>query len=262
MGQGLVVREHAGRMTLRLLRLPLLIIHIVFATPITVATFNRLGRRIRIGQQALDVFMLRWWSGTLCRLMGLKLKVKGELADGPVLIAANHLSWLDIQLLHSRGKMSFVAKAEIRGWPLMGWLAKMGGSIFHNRGSDRSLQGVMEDMNQVLGKAQRVAIFPEGGVLPGNFVKRFHARMFGAAQRSGCPVQPVCVRYIREGAINGAMSIRQGESIGANLFRVLGQPSGEVELHFLEPFLCGDMDRRSLAQKAQQMVMKAYDSQA
>src|SRR5512134_1927421 len=99
---------------LRLLyRVPMVLLHTVLGLPLAVLCQGAAGRALKIGGRTLDELTLTWWAGTACRIFGLERRVRGELDAGPLLVAANHISWIDIQLLHSLGPMGFVAKAEI-----------------------------------------------------------------------------------------------------------------------------------------------------
>ena len=114
---------------LRLLyRLPWLLLHTFLGTPLTVLCQAAPGRAIRFGGRALSEIMLKWWAATACRIFGVRRQVRGRLAPGSQLVAANHISWIDIQLLHSIAAMGFIAKAEIARWPVVGWLARAGRS--------------------------------------------------------------------------------------------------------------------------------------
>ena len=101
-------------------------------------------------------------------------------------------------------------------------------------------------------------IFPEGGILPGHDIKRFHARMFRLPIEAPCPVQPAMIRYVRDGGPDPRMRSLPGESFGANIWRLLGGPSCRVELKFLDSFEPGDAQRRDLAERAQAAVEAAY----
>src|SRR5690554_6677801 len=94
----------------------------------------------------------------LCWVFGISVKVEGVPAQAPTLIAANHLSWLDIITIHSACSMGFVAKAEIEKWPLFGYIVRTGNTIFHRRGSHDSAAGVATLMIERLKGGQRVAI--------------------------------------------------------------------------------------------------------
>ena len=191
---------------------------------------------------------------------GLSVEVIGEPRKGPVLIAANHISWLDITVLHSACAVGFVAKAEIESWPVFSTIARVGGTIFHRRGSHDSAADVSELMAQRLRQGRAVAIFPEGGIKPGAPIRVFHARMFRAAVDVGCLVQPVMIRYIRNGQIDEEVSFRVGESMFANVCRQLARPRSVAEVHFLPAISAVDQPRRVLADSTRAAVVNSYQS--
>ena len=191
---------------------------------------------------------------------GIRVKTRGTPVDGPVLIAANHISWLDIPSLHTEVAMGFVGKAEIDNWPVFSFIARTGGTIFHQRGSHDSATGVTSVMVQRLKQGRRVAIFPEGGILPGAEVRMFHARMFRAAVDVACPVQPVMVRYIRNGCRDDDILFRKQESMLANFARLLARPAAVADVHFLDPIDSEGKPRRALAEAARAAVISSYES--
>jgi 1-acyl-sn-glycerol-3-phosphate acyltransferase len=185
--------------------------------------------------------------------------VSGTPADAPVLVAANHISWLDILALDSVCAMSFVGKAEIDQWPVFSYAARTGNTIFHQRGCHSSASDVTTVMTQRLKLGQRVAIFPEGGILAGHSIRTFHARMFRAAVDAECPVQPVMVRYVNKKVGNGDISFRVGENMMMNMVRVLAHPRSEVEVHFLPVIDATGQPRRTLADAARTAVVSRYE---
>jgi 1-acyl-sn-glycerol-3-phosphate acyltransferase len=244
---------------LRLLyRLPWLLLHTLLGTPVTVLSQSAPGQAIRIGGQSLSEVTLTWWGSTSCRIFGLRRRVYGRLLEGPQLVAANHISWIDIPLLHSLAAMGFVAKAEISQWPLIGSMARVGGTVFHQRGNHDSASGVASAMAKRLDEGGRVAIFPEGGILPGEGVKRFHARMFGPAIETATPVQPVMLRYTRGGHPYHDITFRPGEHFLGNFFRLLTQAPCLAEIHVLPPVSTSGRQRREVAAEAELAVRSAY----
>jgi len=210
----------------------------------------------------LNDIMHCWWARNTCRIFGLRRRVSGGFSDDPVLIAANHISWIDILLLHGISPMGFVAKAEIERWPLAGWVARFGDTVFHHRGSHNSASNVSEEMSRRLREGRKVAIFAEGGILPGNGIKRFHARLFSAAIESGTPVQPVMLRYFLSGRPYHDITFRPGESFIANIFRLLRQPICTAEVQILPVIPPRGKQRRDLAKEAQAAVESAFASEA
>lgn len=195
----------------------------------------------------------------LAWFFGMRLKVTGTPLNGAVLFAANHLSFLDILVLHSACAMGFVGKAEINSWPVFGFVARVGGTIFHQRGNHDSATDVTAAMVQRLKAGRAVAIFPEGGIKPGFDIRVFHARMFRAAVEVACPVQPVSVRYMRNGKRDDVVYFREGESMGVNLLRQLARPVSIAQVDFLPAMDARDQPRRLLAESARAAVISSID---
>jgi 1-acyl-sn-glycerol-3-phosphate acyltransferase len=178
-----------------------------------------------------------------------------------VLLAANHISWLDIIVLHSSCAMGFVGKAEIDSWPLFSYMARTGGTIFHQRGDHDSAAGVSSAMVERLKQGRAVTIFPEGGIKPGSTsVRVFHARLFRAAVEVGCPVQPVRIRYMRNGHRDDDIIFRDNENMMMNIGRMLARPGALAEIHFMPEIDASDQPRRALADAAREAVVKSYES--
>ncbi|MGH8121303.1 MAG: lysophospholipid acyltransferase family protein [Rudaea sp.] len=240
-----------------LLRTPLLLVHVLIAFPLALVVFNPLARRVSLAGERLDYRMTRWWSGALLRRFGFRIRRIGEPLSGATLFVANHVSWMDIQLMHSQRMMSFVAKAEIERWPLVGWLATRAGTIYHQRGSMHSLGAVMQRMTARLGEGMSAGVFPEGSTGAGDSVRTFHARIFQVAADAEVPVQPVALCYGKSGKMDLRIPFGARESFFANFVRVLGGPSMDAEVHFLEPLTINDEGRRQIAESTRARVAAA-----
>jgi len=243
-----------------LYRIPWLLIHVLVGTPITVLFHHWLCRNIPVRGRPLVEWNAKWWSRNVCRIFGIRVELQGEVQPGPQLFVANHISWIDITVMHSVATMGFVSKAEIEKWPAIGFLARMGGTVFHNRGCHDSASGVASLMAARLEEGGNVAIFPEGGILPGDGVKRFHGRMFAAAINTASPVQPVMIRYMRNGRHVHDMTFLNGEHFVANLFRLLRQAPCTAEVVYLERLESEGKQRRPLAAEAEALVRAAFDA--
>lgn len=241
-------------------RVPLLLVHLLIGTPVTVLCQGPKGRSILLRGEPLAERLSCWWSRVICLIFGIRRKLDGEFHPGAQLVAGNHISWLDIALLHSFAAMGFVAKAEIDGWPLLGTLARAGGSVFHRRGSHDSASGVAAQMIARLGENRKVTIFPEGGILPGHGVKLFHARLFAAAIEANKPVQPVMLRYLRDGSRYDEITFLPDENFVANFMRLLMQKSCLAEVRVLPLIDSAGKRRRQLANEAEHMVREAFES--
>ena len=196
----------------------------------------------------------------LAWLFGIRVTIEGTPVNGPVLFAANHISWLDIPTLHSGCAMGFVGKAEIDEWPVFNYIARVGGTIFHQRGCQDSAADVMLAMEQRLQQGRAVAIFPEGGIKPGSSVRVFHARMFRSAVEVECQVQPVMIRYMSDGRRDDDFSFRPGESMLKNIGRVLARRGVTAEVHYLPAMSAAGKPRRELAEASRAAVISSYES--
>lgn len=217
-------------------------------------------KAVRFGGKPLIEISEALWSRAVCRVFGLRLQVRGEVEPGPHLVVANHISWIDITVMRSVARMGFVSKAEINDWPVIGYLARIGGTVFHQRGSHDSASGVAGVMGERLREGGNVAIFPEGGILPGPGVKRFHGRMFAAAIDTASPVQPVMLRYMRDGRHVHDVTFIRGEHFVGNLFRLLRQKCCLADVAVLPPIDSTGKQRRPLAAEAEQAVRTAFDA--
>jgi 1-acyl-sn-glycerol-3-phosphate acyltransferase len=195
--------------------------------------------------------LLRNWSRLFLRCFGVRVKRVGEPLHDPVMFVANHGSWMDINVVHAIRPAGFVAKAEIGHWPLVGWMARRGGTIFHQRGSTDSLAQVMAVMSERLRAGCSIAAFPEGGTAPAGTLKVFHARILQAALDAAAPVQPIALRYLHNGVPAPEVLFTRGESFLHNVGRVLATRSLTAEVHFLEPVVFSpEGGRRRMAETA------------
>ncbi|GAA5066959.1 lysophospholipid acyltransferase family protein [Lysobacter panacisoli] len=251
----------AARALRYLVRVPLLLWHVVVDLPLTLIWTTPLTVGLRVGDEPIANRAIRAWSAGLMWIFGFRLRRFGEPLPGAAMFVANHVSWIDIETLHSQRMMGFVAKREIASWPLVGWLASRGETIFHSRGSTESLGGVLHTMLARLREGRSVGVFPEGGTRGGREIGPFHARIFLAAVEAGVPVQPVALRYGEGGDAQQVVAFQPGESFLANFLRLLGEPARLAEVHFLEPILPGEADgRRRIAELARARIVEAMTS--
>ncbi len=248
----------AARALRYLIRVPLLLWHVLVDLPLILLTTTPLTAGLRVGDEPLDHRAIRAWSAGLMWIFGFRLRRIGEPLPGAAMFVANHVSWIDIETLHSQRMMGFVAKREIASWPVVGWLASRGETIFHSRGSTESLGGVLHEMLARLREGRCIGVFPEGGTRGGREIGPFHARIFLAAVEAGVPVQPVALRYGEGGDAQHVVAFQPGESFLANFLRLLGEPPRLAEVHFLAPIEPGETDgRRRIAELARARIVEA-----
>ncbi|AMO78702.1 lysophospholipid acyltransferase family protein [Pseudomonas citronellolis] len=198
---------------------------------------------------ALRQRLTRWWLARLSRALPLRVKVYGELPREPALWVSNHVSWLDIPLLGALAPLTFLSKAEVRQWPLAGWLAEKAGTLFIRRGSgDGSRLG--EQIAGALQLGRSTLIFPEGTTTDGRGLRNFHGRLLAGAIQAGVPLQPVALRYLRDGEPDHLAPFIGDDDLLSHLLRLLRNDRGCVEIHLLAPLPSQGRDRAQLAQQA------------
>jgi 1-acyl-sn-glycerol-3-phosphate acyltransferase len=237
-----------------LVRLPMLAWHLLVHLPIVLALIA-LGdvRGRQVGHAAI-----RWWSRGLLRVFGLRVRGEGTPLPGGTLFVANHVSWVDIVALHSQHMMGFIAKSEIRRWPVVGWITTHAETVFLQRGNAHSLGEVMSVMTQRLRAGRAVAAFPEGGTRDGSALGTFHARIFSAAVAADAPVQPVALCYGAGCEAQAIVAFGPRERFLHNFLRLLGEPVRPARVCFLEPILHADHDgRRGMAHTAHARIAEA-----
>ncbi|MBK1732126.1 lysophospholipid acyltransferase family protein [Thiococcus pfennigii] len=239
---------HATR-TWRLLRLAATLIAGLAAT-LAIAAGERFGRRPRTTPR-----VVRWWHGRVCRDLGLRVEVIGTPLPNALLVV-NHVSWLDIPALGAQGEIDFLSKAEVRDWPVVGWMATVAGTLFIERGAHQTA-GLAEAIGARVRAGRPVAIFPEGTTSDGTALLRFHPRLFASGQQAGVVIQPVALRYGTGPAPDPIAPFIGRDTLLAHLARVLGHGPLDVRIQFLAPIDPSQTDRRQLAAQARAAIARA-----
>ncbi len=199
-----------------------------------------------------------WWHATLLRILGLRLRMLGAPAPAPALIVANHVSWLDIAAIGAVMPSRFVAKAEIRAWPLIGWLAARAGTLYIRRGDRSASAAVADEITQAFLRDQSVVLFPEGTSTDGRDVLPFHPRLFTPAIETECPVQPVALRYPGpDRGIHPAAPFINDDTLLAHLWRLV-RARGEivVEVSFFAVEASAHVTPRDLADRTREVIRR------
>ena len=200
--------------------------------------------------------VVRRWSRSLLRLCGVSVE-QGEGAGAleHAMIVANHVSWLDIFVINALHPCRFVAKAEIRQWPVLGWLALKGGTIFIARGNRRELRTIFKGMVAALEAGERVALFPEGTTAAPGAVLPFHPNLFEAAIDAAVMVQPFALRYLDSaGALHPAVDFSGDLTFAQSMLKVLSGPPVRAQLTCLAPIDAAGAHRRALAEAAHDAI--------
>ena len=235
----------------RFWRLSRLFIHLVFGVVEVAALFpwrSNAGRARAIQR----------WSRRMCDVLHLKVSARGQLpADTPsgAVLVANHVSWIDIFVLNTIAPSRFVAKAEVRSWPLIGWLCARTGTLFVTRERRHDTQRVNQEIAGVMAEGDSVAVFPEGSTTDGFDVIPFNASLLQPAVDAGVDLAPVALRYYdpsraRSDAASYVGEMTLVESIG----RILGEQAIIAELDYLPRIPTVGRHRREVAKEAQAKI--------
>ena len=135
------------------------------------------------------------WSRKILTILNIHLDAEETSAPPGCLIVANHISWVDIFAINSIRPAAFIAKAEIRAWPFVGWLSARNDTVFLNRGSRQHARIINGEIDARLNAGCDVAIFPEGRTTDGTHVLDFHAALLQPAIETERPVLPVAISY-------------------------------------------------------------------
>ena len=166
------------------------------------------------------------WSRMLLAVCGVRVDLDplDALPHG-VLLVANHRSWLDIFVIHAVAPAQFVAKAEIRGWPVVGWLVALSGTHFIERGRRHAVHDVLRRIERALRDGRRIGVFPAGTTDDGREMPRWHANLLQAAVDAPAPVVPLALRYLDRAGRDAAAVLYVGDiTFGRSFCRVLGEP--------------------------------------
>ncbi|MBA5866305.1 MAG: 1-acyl-sn-glycerol-3-phosphate acyltransferase [Nitrospira sp. CR1.3] len=203
--------------------------------------------------------LIRRWSLDCLRILNVHVRIRGD-APPPeataVMFVANHVSWLDILALNAVKRVRFVAKSEVRAWPVIGWLAARTGTLFLRRRHPGQLIQVNRSLQAALKRGECVAIFPEGTTSDGRTVLRFHSGLLEPAVTSHSLVWPVALRYHTSDGQPAAIAAFVGEqTLVGSTWQVLSQPALHMDLHFI-PALAGSRhDRHELAQRTRAAIL-------
>lgn len=233
-------------------RLARVVAHVLLGMAICAVVFPWISTESRNGH-------IRRWSRRLLAMCNVTV----EQAEGaPVLdhamVVANHVSWLDIFVIDALQPCRFVAKAEIRAWPMLGWLAHQAGTVFISRGNRRDLRHIFKGLVHSLQAGERVAFFPEGTTSAQGTLLPFHANLFEAAIDAAVPVQPFALSYVDgAGKPHASVDFIGDMTFAQSLLAILNGAPVRARLVSLPALSTTGAHRRDVAEAAQLAVAGA-----
>lgn len=202
-------------------------------------------------QQALKAS----WSTALLAALGVEVEADLQHATSGALLVANHISWIDIFVINAVLPAAFIAKEEVRHWPLIGWLARRNGTVFLRRGSRGHAKIINQEIARILAAGERVALFPEGTTSDGQRLLHFHAALLQPALTAGFPVLPVALSYWTPAGARSLAPRYDGDiSLGQCTQALLRQQKTIARLRTLPLQGAHGEDRRQVAAAARESI--------
>ena len=218
----------------------------------------------------------RLWHRCVLKALGLRVRAVGAPSPRrPLLIASNHVSWTDIGVLGSLADVSFIAKSDMQGWPLMGWLSTLQRTVFVERERRHRSGDQASEIARRLKAGDAMVLFPEGTTGDGNLPLPFKSTLFGAATMAighggadEVTIQPVAIAYRgRHGMPLGragrmALSWIGDQDLVPHLAGLLKLGAVDVEVRFGEPVVFSAQSNRKEAARLVEARVRAMTQAA
>lgn len=235
----------------RILRWTRLLAHVATGLALVGMLYPRVSPARRAG-------LTGWWARKLLRILNIVLSVHGARpapAARNLIIAANHVSWVDIFVISAAHPARFIAKSEIRDWPIAGWLSDRAGTIFIRRARRSDTAKINEVMHAVLAEGATIGFFPEGTTTGGDRLLKFHTSLFEPAVANAATLAPAVIRYrASDGERSRAMAFIGEISFAESVGLIIRQKSTIAEITFAPPIAAVGHTRRELALLAETVV--------
>ena len=190
------------------------------------------------------------WASQLLRIWDIELEVRGQpVLLGPALMVCNHISWLDILVIHAARHCRFVSKSELREWPLIGTLATGAGTLYIQRENRKDAMRMVKEMAASLKEGDVLAVFPEGTTGDGLDLLPFHANLIQSAIEADAPIQPLALQYIDAVSNEISMAARfvGDDTLVGSIWRTLNANGLKAVVNFGESEMAFGRDRRTWA---------------
>jgi 1-acyl-sn-glycerol-3-phosphate acyltransferase len=250
------VRHHRTSRAIRFVRWTRLVMHLAWAAFLLRFLYPRAdaARRRELGSR---------WAQDLLALLAIRLECEGEppqSLEAGALIAANHVSWLDVFAIGAVRHTRFVAKSEIRDWPVAGMIAERAGTLFVHRARRHDTGRIANQVKEALAAGDCVGLFPEGTTTEGDRLLKFHSSLFEPAVAHGTRVHPVAVRYLHpDGTPCRAAAFVGDLTFAQSLGLVIRTREIVVRVAFAPPVEPAGRNRREVASETQQRIATLLD---
>lgn len=204
-----------------------------------------------------------WWARKLLRILNILLSIHGArpAADARnLIVAANHISWVDIFVINATQPSRFIAKAEIRDWPIAGWLSEKAGTIFIRRTRRSDTAKINEIMHGVLADGATIGFFPEGTTTSGDRLLKFHTSLFEPAVANRAVIAPAAIGYRTSDGEPSLAAAFIGElSFAESIAMIISEKSMIAEITFAPQIQAAGLTRRELALRSEAAIAAIMD---
>lgn len=177
------------------------------------------------------------------------------------MFVANHISWTDIHAINSVIPVRFIAKLEIKSWPVFGYLVSKSGTLFINRNIRRDAARIIDITTESLNENDNVCLFPEGTTTEGDEILPFKGSIVQAAINAKASVWPILIYYPNAtGKPNTAMAFAGETTMIESMGAILHMQHPTMQLHFLAPIDCAEKTRQAVTKEAFDVIKTALDS--
>jgi 1-acyl-sn-glycerol-3-phosphate acyltransferase len=202
----------------------------------------------------------RLWFGKTLSILSISIRKQDATRDLPerCMLVLNHISWLDMFVIGAIHPPTFIAKSEIRGWPLIGPLVTGVGTLYIERGKRAGALRARQEIAEAIERGVLIAFFPEGTTTYGRSLGRFHPALFQPALDVAATLQPVALRYVDDAGMHTDAAAYAGESsFMESIWTIASTRSIVAEMRLLEPLSAIGQTRRSLAENAETLIAAA-----
>ena len=204
---------------------------------------------------------IRLWFKKILDILEIKTVINGNVKEGNYLIISNHSSWLDIIILGSTFKTTFLSKIEVSKWPIIGKITTAVDMLFINRGEKDAAAKAVAGISEFLSNNRNVTIFPEGTSSGGEKLLKFKPRLFASCQETRSPVQCVIIKYPHKNKkIHPSVPFVRGNSLFLNILKVLFQRDIIADIIITDLVNTENKDRKTISNECYEIIKEKIEN--
>ncbi|MGQ0442001.1 MAG: lysophospholipid acyltransferase family protein [Methylophilaceae bacterium] len=210
--------------------------------------------------QAKKLGLTQWWCKHLLGCFNIQVTTSGQrppVDTRATMFVANHISWSDIHVINSVIPLQFIAKLEIKDWPIFGYLVKKTGTVFIDRTNRKDAVRIVEIASSHLKNGDNLGFFPEGTTTDGTHMVKFKSSVIQAPIAANAIVWPIAIHYpMPNGSANTQMAYANNTTLIESMMNVIRLKNPVVSLHFLAPISTHQSTRQAVTKAAFDTISK------